>query len=324
MSAFDDIVGQEIPKSQLNFNIESFEKNGLFLPTILVAPKGNGKTSLANAVGRCLKDTETKRIKPFLAINSSTIGNLSAFIENIVVKKIAGRQVTLFFDEASELPKDLTMTLLTILDTENASKKSFLSFKDTMVEFDLRKITWLFATSEIHKIFVPLLDRLERIDLQDYSQSQLIQIVKRGAFPLQISDTVFESLTYCLRGNGRNAKKTGEKIRLFLETKNRGLLGLSDWEQMKKQLYIMPLGLSPLEVQILRILKNHQHCSLTSLCAKTGMSRSSLQRDVEVYLLRRGLMEIDSPRGRKITTRGKELLKEMEENGLTDETILVE
>jgi hypothetical protein len=43
------------------------------------------------------------------------------------------------------------------------------------------------------------------------------------------------------------------------------------------------------------------------LSSVTGMSRSALQRDAEIYLLRQGLLKIDGLR--KITQKGKDILK---------------
>ena len=67
------------------------------------------------------------------------------------------------------------------------------------------------------------------------------------------------------------------------------------------------MGLSNIEVEILRILDERGDCTLQMLSSVTGMSRSALQRDAEIYLLRQGLLKIDGLR--KITKKGVDLLK---------------
>jgi Holliday junction resolvasome RuvABC ATP-dependent DNA helicase subunit len=69
---------------------------------------------------------------------------------------------------------------------------------------------------------------------------------------------------------------------------------------------ILPEGLTSIEWRILNILRRDGRSSLQSLCAKTGLSRSSLQREHENYLLSKGLMEIDGQR--VITKKGNDLI----------------
>jgi len=70
---------------------------------------------------------------------------------------------------------------------------------------------------------------------------------------------------------------------------------------------ILPLGLSKIELQVLRILARKKECSLTFLSAKTCLSKECLQRDYELYLQKNSLMEI-STAGRRITMDGKKYL----------------
>jgi DeoR/GlpR family transcriptional regulator of sugar metabolism len=50
------------------------------------------------------------------------------------------------------------------------------------------------------------------------------------------------------------------------------------------------------EIEILKILKERGSCSLQMLSAITGMSRTAIQREAELYLLKRGLMKINGQR----------------------------
>jgi ABC-2 type transport system ATP-binding protein len=70
-------------------------------------------------------------------------------------------------------------------------------------------------------------------------------------------------------------------------------------------------GLSNSEIQVLSTLKQRGDCSLSMLSAVTGMSRSALQRDVEIFLLQRGYMKIEG--SRKITAEGVKALSAIEE-----------
>jgi Holliday junction resolvasome RuvABC ATP-dependent DNA helicase subunit len=310
MLNLDEIVGQEEAKSKLSFAFNGYKASGIFMPTIFVAPKGNGKTSMAKCLAKELVcPSDPTKIKPFLRINCSTIRNTAQFVNRVLLPMVIGREVTLFLDEASEIPKDLSMNLLSVLDLEKGNKNVFV-YGDMQLDIDFSKITWLLATSEIQKVFNPLLDRLERIDLQDYTTDQLCEIARKGAAPSVISNKAMEEIKRVFRGHGRDAFKLGNKINLYLQSIKENVLSLGDWLDIKKQLYIHPLGLSPLEIQVLEILEKCGECSLTSLAAKTGLSRACVQRDIEIFLLRHHLIGIEQ-RGRVITKLGRDILKEV-------------
>jgi Holliday junction resolvasome RuvABC ATP-dependent DNA helicase subunit len=80
---------------------------------------------------------------------------------------------------------------------------------------------------------------------------------------------------------------------------------------MKYTLGIKPMGLSNIEVEILDILNDRGDCTLQMLSSVTGMSRTAIQKDAEVYLLKKDLIKIDGLR--KITSRGKNVLQKLEE-----------
>jgi Holliday junction resolvasome RuvABC ATP-dependent DNA helicase subunit len=48
------------------------------------------------------------------------------------------------------------------------------------------------------------------------------------------------------------------------------------------------------------------------LSAKTGLSREAVQKDYEIFLQKQGLMSITTGKGRTITSKGLEYLKELE------------
>jgi len=60
-------------------------------------------------------------------------------------------------------------------------------------------------------------------------------------------------------------------------------------------------------MQLLKILRRDGQCSLQMLAAKTGLSRSAIQRDHELYLMRKNLLVIDGKRN--ITNEGVHLVE---------------
>lgn len=319
-SPFKDIVGQEKPKKELSFYLNSYLSTRLIPNLMIVAPKGQGKTTLARSLAKNLiqfdewnrpvtKPDGTPKKKSFVEINCSTLKSVKAFFNGLVLPHIQDKDVTLLFDEASEIPRDVSMALLTILNPNPENRTTFTHDEYTC-DFDFRRQTWIFATSESNKVFHALADRLERITLEEYNNEQLASIVKMGIPDVNCYEDVLLDVATVLRGNARAAQKMASKIAVYLAGAKQ--FAQKNWAELKQILSIFPLGLNAAEINILRILADNPNgTSLTCLAAKTGFSRESLQKDVESYLLKNNLLTIETS-GRQITSAGLNYLKSIE------------
>ena len=88
---------------------------------------------------------------------------MNSFLNKSFLPVISDNEVTILFDEAHALPKDLTMAFLTIFNTEKSSRKLF-EWNGMTFEFNFKQQTFIFATTESDKIFPPLKDRLTTVD----------------------------------------------------------------------------------------------------------------------------------------------------------------
>ena len=301
---FNNIIGQKSAKKKLEFFIDGYDASGIIPHLMFVAPKGSGKTMMAKQLGRNLvarhDEERLGRPKKFLEINCSTLKSVKQFFNQIVIPHIHEKECTILFDEASELPKDVTMALLTVLNPNSDNRTSF-SYEDYTVDFDFSRQSFMFATTEAQSIFHALMDRTERIDLEEYSYNELGKIVARVCEGKTFEKGVLDDVATVLRGNARAAQKMANNIAIFLKAKRTKKFTNKHWAELKDQLGILPLGLNPIEVQVLRHLSEKKDCSLTHLSAKTGLSKACLQRDFEMYLQKMNLMEITTA-GRAITS----------------------
>jgi len=306
---FEGIVGQDVAKAKLSFLMKSYEATSILPHLMFVAPKGCGKTTLAKAVAKNLKNSEGGT-KKFLEINCSTVKSLKQFFNQIIIPHVHGNECTILLDEASELPKDVTMALLTILNPNPENRTQF-SYEDFVVDFDFRMVTFMFATTEAQSIFHALMDRCERVDLEEYSYNDLSKIISLTT-SANFKDGVLDELAPVLRGNARAAQKMANHINNYMAATQGNKFGEAQWNELKHHLGILPLGLSRIELQLLRIMAEKKTSTLTYLAAKTGLTKSCLQRDFEMYLQKENLMEIDTG-GRGLTTKGQEYLKALDE-----------
>ena len=312
---FNNIIGQKSAKKKLEFFIDGYDASGIIPHLMFVAPKGSGKTMMAKQLGRNLSarhdEERLGRPKKFLEINCSTLKSVKQFFNQIVIPHIHEKECTILFDEASELPKDVTMALLTVLNPNSENRTSF-SYEDYTVDFDFSRQCFMFATTEAQSIFHALMDRTERIDLEEYSYNELGKIVARVCEGKTFEKGVLDEVATVLRGNARAAQKMANNIAIFLKSKRSKKFTNKHWAELKDQLGILPLGLNPIEVQVLRHLSEKKDCSLTYLSAKTGLSKACLQRDFEMYLQKMNLMEITTA-GRAINSCGQKYLEALAE-----------
>lgn len=306
---FDNLIGQSEIKDQLGFYSKAFQKTGTVPFILLNGAKGLGKTEFLKAFSKTITNSDGKP-RPMLELNSSTIKNNQMFFEQIFMPIVQGNEVTLFFDECHALPNDLVMAFLSILNTERTPYKEF-NWREYTFTFDFTKISMIFATTELDKLFPPLKDRLTVLDFKPYNQNELAAIIKGRLPDVEFEDGLVEEIATTTRGNARDAVKRAKQIELYCETNNSNLFLKDEWNDLRKVLGIKPLGLSNTEMQVLEILNTRGPSTLQTIAAVTGMSRTAIQKDAELYLLQRGLMKINGVR--ELTKAGSDLIKQMSE-----------
>lgn len=320
---FKDVVGQYEAKKKLGFFLDAYKSVRQIPNMLLVAPKGNGKTFLANQIAKGLyeydddgqpvmvpskvnPDEMKHKRKTFITINCASLKNVKNFFQDVIAQHVSDRNVTLFLDECSELSRDIVFALLTILNPSISNRTTY-SFQDFVFNFDFKKQSFLFATSEPNKVYAPLADRLESIQLEEYTYSNLATILRRGTLGVEYEDGVDEEIATTLRGSARSAQLMATKVLSYLRGSK--VFMAEDWNALKEVLSIKPLGLTAIEINALRSLAAHSGGStLTALSARTGMSRASLQHGIETYLLKHDLISIEAIVGRRITRKGLDIL----------------
>jgi Holliday junction resolvasome RuvABC ATP-dependent DNA helicase subunit len=302
-----ELVGQEKAKSRLDFHFEAAKVGKEALPTfMLCGPRGFGKTCIGEAFGLRVKEM-TGGVKRFYSLNCASVKNLKQFWHSIIVPVINDRDVTILLDEASELPDDVTMALLTMINP-NPNDRNQYTYEDMTVDIDLKRQSFMFATTEPHKVFHALMNRCRRIDLEEYNHSDLNTILKRNARGITFSPHVLDHIAPVLRGTARQAVMMAQDIKSYLAPLKRTAFTMADWESLSRKLDYLPFGVNRMELQVLRVLQSRKDCSLTRIAATLGLSPAAVQRDYELYLQKMALMEITTT-GRNLTPQGYEYLK---------------
>lgn len=309
---FKGIIGQIRAKKQLEFYAQGHSATWT-TPNILIGgEKGNGKTLIAKTFAKNLMRQDKSEKKPTIEINCSTIRNITQFIAEIYIPYLQDKEATLILDEASELPNSVTMAFLSLLNP-TPLKFNSLVIAGSQVDFDFRKLSIVFCTTDPQHINKALIDRCETVDLEHYNEVELLEIVRmsmgqNGINIYHIEDEAGKRLAATLRGNARAAQKMADKVKLYLDAKAKTTFTEIDLDEFVDKLCIYPLGLNSVEHNILEILMECKDCSLTMMSAKTGITREALQKHYEIQLMRAGLLHVGI-NGRQITPKGVNYLR---------------
>jgi holliday junction DNA helicase RuvB len=295
----DEFVGQQQARKNLGVFIAAARGRKEALDHVLfVGPPGLGKTTLAQIVARELSVNFRATSGPVIA----KAGDLAALLTNLEERDV------LFIDEIHRLNPAVEEILypamedfqLDLIIGEGPAARS--------VKIDLAKFTLVGATTRAGLLTNPLRDRFGiPIRLNFYSESELEQIVNRGARVLGIGLTAdgANEIARRARGTPRIAGRLLRRVRDFASVAGAASIDRALADKALAALEVDAAGLDAMDRRyLLTIAMNYGGgpVGVETLAAALSEPRDAIEDIIEPYLIQCGLLQ-RTPRGRLITAQ---------------------
>ncbi|MDQ2079748.1 Holliday junction branch migration DNA helicase RuvB [Xanthobacteraceae bacterium Astr-EGSB] len=293
-----EFVGQEQARRNLAVFIEAARSRKEALDHVLfVGPPGLGKTTLAQIVAHELGVGFRATSGPVIA----KAGDLAALLTNLEERDV------LFIDEIHRLNPAVEEILypamedfqLDLIIGEGPAARS--------VKIDLSKFTLVGATTRAGLLTNPLRDRFGiPIRLNFYTESELEQIVRRGARVLGIgmTDDGANEIARRARGTPRIAGRLLRRVRDFAHVDGVAAIDRKVADGALLALEVDASGLDAMDRRYLDLVARNYAggpVGIETIAAALSEPRDAIEDIIEPFLLQNGFIQ-RTPRGRLLTS----------------------
>lgn len=293
---FDEIIGQDNVKTCLKIAIASArQRRDVLGHSLFLGPPGTGKTTLALATSHELG------AKIYLA-NGGNIKNIKDVLPYLSRLQ---RGDILFIDEIHRVHTRVQESLFTVMEDFR------LDMSKGALSLSFEPFTILGATTEAGMLLRPFYDRfLHHFTLEDYSIDEICKILVENCKKINI--TAEDSALRAMAMRARYTPRIANSILQFCRDYTIVQGGLRHTQSAMPHIHdrmvreamdlkkIDEKGLDRSDRQYIMVLKRAgKPMGLNTLVGTTGLSKETIEHQIEPYLLKLGIIE-KTQKGRKL------------------------
>ncbi len=296
-SSFRHVIGQSHVSEALQIAVEASFQGGKQLDdTLLCGPPGLGKTAIVMVLAHELA-------VPFTEVLAQSITN-AAELNSVLLSASGG---ILFLDEIHLLSAVNQHSLLQVLD----KRRIFLNGGKSVVSIPVAPFTLVGATTDPDGIIDPLVDRFRMVlHLDYYSHEELAAIVRQRlrALHWDYGPHLVEEIVKRARGTPRIALRLLQSAHRVQVARGGDVLTVECLQRACEVERISGLGADNIQQKLMSLLGNGPQ-RVGVLASMLGVSTKVLQKTVEPFLLRQGLIVKTDMGLRTLTENGRRHLE---------------
>ena len=301
---WDDYIGQEIIKKNLNVLIEAAKERGQMPEHILLyGPAGLGKTTLAYIIGSVLEVQVQTTSGPMIERAGDIVSVVSS-MENGGV---------LFIDEIHRLNKNIEEVLYPIMESGSVSIIVGKGPTARSVDIQMPPIVIIAATTQVGKISTPLRSRFSGgvMRLLPYNNEEIAEIVAKSSETLNINldEGAAKNIAQRSRNTPRTANYLLKRVRDYAQIHNKQITT----EVVRSALAEREIDEHGLTAEDRRVLQTIQRVfnggpvGVQALATTLSEDTRTIEEVYEPFLVQVGFIE-RTPRGRSITKKGEDYI----------------
>jgi len=289
-----EYIGQKHVVENLSLAIvAALKRNEPIEHCLLYGPPGIGKTTLANIIAKEMGSNIITISGPSI----EKVGDIAAILTSLDDKDV------LFVDEIHRLNRNIEEMLYSALEDFKLDIVVGQGPGAKTLRIDLPKFTFVGATTRIGMLTNPLRDRFGLVlRLDYYSLDELVQIIKRSAFVLniKIDDESAKIIAQRSRSTPRIANKILRRVRDLAQVRQIDKITKEIAKEALEIINIDENGLDYLDKKYLEVVNNVFNggpVGIETLASSLGEDKKTLEEVVEPYLLQCGYIK-KTPKGR--------------------------